>query len=225
MSLAPDPASIRRSTVKVLGRLGIPAPPPGHPLVWEPGDLVELRPIEDIEARAAVLNVVLAAVFGLPRPDAMRWLLRARLLEHVSKQEWHLIASGTGDPRQFALRLDAMYALAWVLGMVDELDPELNVPDGLPALFPDVSHNQSYGLWRSRMLPASRTAAEVAAALDLYYCVDWAYRDAIRAGRRPPGAVQPFVVSQRRWALEWAVVFTGPYHEPPPDWDDIDVSS
>jgi hypothetical protein len=32
-------------------------------------------------------------------------------------------------------------------------------------------------------------------------------------------------ISQRRWALEWAVVFTGPYHDAPPPWEEIDLST
>jgi hypothetical protein len=48
---------------------------------------------------------------------------------------------------------------------------------------------------------------------------------ALMEGAPHPGATQPYVVGQRRWALEWAVVFTGPYHEPPPPWDEIDLAS
>ena len=31
-------------------------------------------------------------------------------------------------------------------------------------------------------------------------------------------------IGQRRWALEWAVVFTGPYHDRPPEWEEVDLS-
>ena len=56
-------------------RLRLPAPPPQFPLVWEPGDEVELRPTGEIEARAAVLHLVLARCFGMPAQAAMSWLL------------------------------------------------------------------------------------------------------------------------------------------------------
>ena len=32
-------------------------------------------------------------------------------------------------------------------------------------------------------------------------------------------------IGQRRWALEWAVLFRGPNHDTPPDWEDVDLST
>ncbi len=32
-------------------------------------------------------------------------------------------------------------------------------------------------------------------------------------------------IGQRRWALEWAVVFRGPYHDEPVEWEDVDLST
>ena len=49
----------------------LPLPPPTFPLVWEPGDRVELRDTGEIEARAAVLHVVVARCFGMP--PSSRW--------------------------------------------------------------------------------------------------------------------------------------------------------
>ena len=51
---APDPRAVREASLDELERLGLPLPPPGFPMIWEPGDTVELRPTEDIEARCAV---------------------------------------------------------------------------------------------------------------------------------------------------------------------------
>ena len=41
---APDPRAVREASLDELSRLGLPLPPPQFPLVWEPGDEVELRP-------------------------------------------------------------------------------------------------------------------------------------------------------------------------------------
>ena len=61
--------------------------------------------------------------------------------------------------------------------------------------------------------------------LDLYYCLDWAYLEAERHGCRCPGRSTRNTIGQRRWALEWAVIFSGPYHEPPRGWEEIDLST
>ena len=57
---------IRAATMVDLAELGFPPPPDGYPLVWEPGDAVALRPTEELLGRCAVLNAVLAGVFGAP---------------------------------------------------------------------------------------------------------------------------------------------------------------
>ena len=39
---APDPRAVREASLDELERLGLPLPPPGFPLIWEPGDSIEL---------------------------------------------------------------------------------------------------------------------------------------------------------------------------------------
>jgi len=55
--------------------------------------------------------------------------------------------------------------------------------------------------------------------------LDWAYLEAERTRVPLPGLVDSNTIGQRRWALEWAVVFRGPYHDPPPGWEEIDLST
>jgi hypothetical protein len=222
---APDPELIREASLEELRRLRLPAPPPGFPLVWDVGDSVDLRPLADIEGRVAILNVVLARCFGMPAEGAMQWLLDARLVEKLSSPEWRFLSNGEGDERVFALHMDALFALAWVLSIALDLDPERPVADGLMARLPHLPSGESFEAWRSRTLTAPREPREVAALLDLYYCLDWAYLEAERLRLPLPGTVDSNAIGQRRWALEWAVVLHGPYHEPPPDWADVDLST
>ncbi|MBO0871168.1 MAG: DUF4272 domain-containing protein, partial [Micromonosporaceae bacterium] len=114
---APDPEKVRTLILDELYGLRLPVPPPNFPLVWERGDQVELRPRAEIEGRAAILNVVLARCFGMPSQQAMSWLLEARLLDKLTRPEWHFVASGEGDARAFSLHIEALAALAWVLSM------------------------------------------------------------------------------------------------------------
>ncbi|BCB85293.1 hypothetical protein Psuf_026060 [Phytohabitans suffuscus] len=83
---APDPRHVRLASVEEMRRLGLPQPPPQFPLVWEPGDEVELRPTAEIEARAAILHVVLARCFGMPAQAAMSWLLGSHLVDQVTRR-------------------------------------------------------------------------------------------------------------------------------------------
>ena len=221
--LAPDPGAARAASIEELRRLRLPLPPPNFPMVWERGDEVELRPPVEIEARAAILNIVLARCFGMPQQLAMSWLLGSHLVGAVTPPEWHFVVSGKGDHRSFALHLEALYALAWLLGLTRHLDPAEPPDERLVEFFPDLPAGETFAQWRSRTLTMQREPREAAAMLDRYYCLDWAYLTAERNRRPLPGRIDSDAIGQRRWALEWAVVFRGPYHEPPRGWEQVDL--
>jgi hypothetical protein len=221
---APDPRDVRAASLDELARLGLPWPPDGFPLVWEPGDGVALRSATEVEARLAILTVVLSRCFGMPPELAMQWLLEGRLVQRLTPPEWQFVAANEGDQLVFALHLEAMYGLAWVLGLTPSLDPHQPPPPDLMRRLPDLPNGESFTGWRSRTLAAPREPAEAAALLDLYYCLDWAYLHAEREHRQLPGELDSNAIGQRRWALEWAVVFSGPYHDGPAGWEEIDLA-
>jgi hypothetical protein len=222
---APEPTRVRAESIRRLRRFGVPEPPEDFPLVWERGDLVELRSKPELEARTAILNVVLARCFGMPGDAAMAWLLEARLLDQLTKPEWSFVATGDGDQRSFALHLEALYALAWMLGLVSTIEPMEPAPDSLVAQLPHLPSNETYAAWRERTAPGYRDADEVAMQLDLFYCLDWSYMMAERQRIRLPGLIDSNAIGQRRWALEWAVVLHGPYQKPPVGWEEVDLST
>jgi uncharacterized protein DUF4272 len=216
---------VRVASLEDLRRLGLPIPPPQFPLVWEAGDRVSLRSTGELEARTAVLNVVLARCYGMPQEAAMSWLLNARLVDCVTKPEWQFVMAGKGDRRALALHLEATYALMWLLGVTKHLDPTEPTQDGFAELLPDLRHGESMISWRSRTLVAPRDPGAAAAMLDRYYCLDWAYLEAERRRVPLPGLIDSHSIGQRRWALEWALTFIGPYHDPPRGWEEIDLST
>lgn len=222
---APDPRAVRTANLDEVSRLGLPLPPAQFPLVWEPGDEVELRPTAEIEARTAVLHLVLARCFGMPTQAGMSWLLGSRLVEQVTPPEWQFVMGGRGDHRSFVLHHDAIFALAWVLGLTKHLDPAEPTDERLMELLPNLPAGETFAQWRSRTLAAPRDAVEVAALLDLYYCLDWGYLELERLGGARPGLVDANAIGQRRWGLEWAVIFRGPYHDPPAGWEEVDLST
>ncbi|GAA0542620.1 hypothetical protein GCM10010172_25100 [Paractinoplanes ferrugineus] len=221
---APDPRAVREASVDELGRLGLPIPPPGFPLIWEPGDSVELRPTIDIEARCAILHVVVARCFGMPTEIAMSWLLGSHLVDLVTPPEWQFVIGAKGDHRSFVLHYDAVFALAWLLGLSRHLDPTAPPEDRLMSQMPDLPSGETFGSWRSRSLMSPRDPVEAAILLDLYYCLDWAFQEAENRDGEPPGEIDSNAIGQRRWALEWAVIFTGPYHDKPAEWEEVDLS-
>jgi hypothetical protein len=219
---APDPLAVRHASRQELERLGLTLPPEIYPLVWDEGDLVDLRSTVDLERRAAILHVILERTFGMPADVAELWLDRNDLTPDVTEPEWAWITQEVGDRRSFALHLEALAGLSWVLGLVKMLDP-LEPPQSLVTLYPDLEADESFREWQARTLSAPRDPAVVAAALDLHYCLDYAFLK-IEDGQYP-GLLDANAIGQRRWALEWACVFTGPNHEPPVGWEEVDLST
>lgn len=220
-----DPRQIRSRTCGDFQRLGVPMNADRFPLIWQPDEDVTLRSVGEIEARAAILNVLQARVMDMPPQNAMRWMLDAHVLEEMTRDEWAFIGSGVGDPRRYAQQLDALYGLAWLLGLVEHLDPQADCAEGLAALFPDLRSGEPFGSWRARTLTTRPDAWEVASLLDMYYCLDWMYQDAARRGLPAPGPLDPAAVWHRRWALEWALVVRGRNQVPFPAWDQVDLSA
>ena len=114
------------------------------------------------------------------------------------------------------LHHDALFALAWVLGLTKQLDPTLPVDERLVERMPHLPPARRSAAGARGSWPRPQHPADAAALLDLHYCLDWAYLEAEQAGRTLPGLVDANAIGQRRWALEWAVIFRGPYHDEPP---------
>src|SRR4029450_4342165 len=134
---APDPLRVREASLRVLEQLGLPVPAANFPMVWDPGDEIELRPRAELEARVAVLNIVLARSFGMPSERAMEWLLDAPLVERLTRPEWHFVVADKGDHFSFALHLEAVFALGWVMGLIRDLDPSRPSGKGLAQHLPN----------------------------------------------------------------------------------------
>ena len=173
-----------------------------------------------------MLHVILARCFGMPPQTAMSWLLGARLIEQVTAPEWQFITRGEGDHRSFVLHLEALFALAWVLGLTKQLDPTVPPdarPPGVCRTWPAArpSTSGAPGPWPRRGTRPTRRPL-----LDLLLLpglgVTWR-----RSGRGAAARlIDSNAIGQRRWALEWAVVFRGPYHDDPPaGWEEVDLST
>lgn len=109
-------------------------------------------------------------------------------------------------------REEALYALLWVLGLVEDLPPDRMCPKDpvYERLAPGLHPGNARGDLRMRPL------SEIAAMLDLYYCLHWHARKAQYHGDVWDYEIAPGVVLERRRALEWL------FQDAP--WEDVDLA-
>jgi hypothetical protein len=203
---------LRRESLKAAQLLGYP-PATVLPLA---DDLMEPRPIAEIADRfLALCGIVATSSFGLDRSKAWLWLEREGVWGSLTDEEQRFILHGADNLNDFQVRTEARWALAWVLGLVNDLDFGAYNRDHYDADVPTIWENEPTAAWRAGL--RCRSFEEIAAACDLGYCIHWAIRDADLNGREIPGAVRTYVIRQRRHALEWVLNIE--------DWDNISLNT
>ena len=102
------------------------------------------------------------------------------------------------------LHVEALWALLWALSLVDELDFGVGCGERVTPLVPDLfDPSEGYGPAHVRAEAELRNADELRDALDLARCVTWGLGDSDLSVGFSPGEVEPYVVWERRRALEW----------------------
>jgi hypothetical protein len=188
---------VRSESWNEVQRLGLPV----NPNLPELDEVRLARSQSDVEDRLLCMLAAAAAAYGLPSPVACAWLQSQNLWEVAAPQERVFLQDGAGDQRIFKAQIEGMWALAWALSLVRALDFEVDCPNSFVSMLPDLHKADSVAAFRSttRLRPVS----EVSAKLDLAYCLHWAVRQLALEGKRVPLRTRPFVVRERRRALEW----------------------
>lgn len=159
------------------------------------------RSVEEIEDRTLVLQCVTACAYGFDRQRAMSWLEREARKELLTPVELQFLETGMGNRQQLMFQVEALFALAWSISLTPSLAFDKYVPETLIDVFPGLEKvESSLDFRRAARL---RDQVELVEALDLAYCLHWAVRDSQLRGGRSQAPVEPYVVVERRRALEW----------------------
>jgi hypothetical protein len=149
------------------------------------------------------LYATCAVAFGFDAASAWAWILQEQLGDELEPDEESFVRHETGHRESIQWLVEAINALCWASGFVDDLDPIDAPPEDLVKRLPDLKVMESSNGFRSRA--ALRQSHEVAAKLDLYYCLHWCIADGKLNGRQPPRELDPSRIVMRRHALEWLV--------------------
>ncbi|HVF79429.1 MAG TPA: DUF4272 domain-containing protein [Solirubrobacteraceae bacterium] len=196
----------------------------------DPGSL-PLHADEDFEwardaASVATRCHAIAAALALAHRAPVQ-TVRSAIDEHdlessMGTRELELVRVLEGDeePDELTLQLlvdiswreEALHALLWVLRLVQDLPPDQMCPR--QPVYERLAPGLDPG--RARDDLKMRPLSEIAAMLDLYYCLHWHARKAQYHGDVWDYDLAPSVVLERRRALEWLFQDAR--------WEDVDLA-
>lgn len=177
----------------------------------------DLRPRSavEIEKRILALYSVVAASYGFDRARALSWVQDNVGLSSLSTIERRLLEQPNGDMSRCSEQVEGLFAFAWALSLVSELDFSKHCPGNFYSLFPNIKLDENASAFRNRC--ALRSVWELVSALDLAYCLHWCLKDASLEGKGSALPVQAHVIVERRRALDWILSDA--------DWDELTLDT
>lgn len=188
----------RSESLRRLAKAGI-AIPATLPLI----DDFSIRPMPEILDRIVCLNAVAAVAHGFNKDLAAAWLGREGVFDRLTDAERLLFDSSAADMQGFKIQVEGLWALAWIAGIVDDFDFWQKCDPAFATMLPDIKTAESSSSLRSRA--RLREAGEIGAEADLAYCLHWALREAELNHEATPAGLIPYIVVERRRALEWVI--------------------
>lgn len=192
-------AAVRQSSIQIAEEHRIRIPPSLPTL--EPISVTRDAP--QVLDRLFCLNAIAAVAYGFSNHRARAWLDREGLLQSLTREEAAFIG-GAGAREPFQLLVEGAWALAWALRLAPALDPWAGADAAFVRVLPDLKVDERTTRLR-KSAGSLRSGEELLPALDLSYCLHWAVRDAALTASPPPGELIPYVIVERRRALEWLV--------------------
>ncbi|HKS16922.1 MAG TPA: DUF4272 domain-containing protein [Planctomycetota bacterium] len=176
------------------------------------------RSAEEVADRAIALSLVAVKGEGLDQETLLKILAKYGREDSFTAKEKSFIHNPfptEHDRVQFTWRYECYWVLLWALGFIDQLSR----PDGICDVPRATSILMDLGragfLKSANLLPMS----EILDAADLIYRYHWAVVDARVNGKELPSGLDPGVVMERHYALNWLI---GAGDE---DWDDIHTNT
>jgi len=205
-----DEAEARKvRSIAILKKEGVPFI--DHLPVIETEAEAKRRSTEEVALRAIALWIVALKGAGLERKEVENLVKKYDIVNAFTPKERKFIQSPvvSEDERiQFTWRYECYWVMLWALGFVDDLGR----PD---AMCQGVSFLRELGREGFLKKAKLRPAHEILDAADLIYRYHWATDDARINNRDPPSGLDPGVVAERHYALNWLVGYSDQ------EWDDV----
>lgn len=166
---------------------------------------------QEVARRCLVMHACCAASYGFSRRRAIDWLSHSKLLEHATVYEQEFLRTGL-DGERFRTQPECVWALSWLLMRAKGFVLKAPMPQSAVDQMPDLESQSSAERWIGESTRL-RESLDGLSALDFYYCVHWALREARIRQEVAPSNLPYYAVVHRRRSLEWCFTSTA--------WDDI----
>lgn len=203
-------------SVAVLKKEGVPYIE--HLPLIEAAAEIKPRSTEEVALRAIALAVVAVKGETVDQKLALDLVKRFDIRSALSPEERAFIDNPSPSERdrvQFAWRYEALGVMLWALGFEEELgrpDKLVDVPKAVGVLR-DLGRD---GFIAKAQL---RSVDEILDQADLIYRYHWAVTDARVNARQAPAGLDPGVVYERHYALNWLIRYADQ------GWDDVSTDT
>ena len=206
---------IKEKTESLLIKEGIPVNK-CLPIIEEISDL-SFAPAANIRKRAVALSYALARAFGSPvgmaldsiKTNSLEYIFSPKESEFINK-----LNHSKESTEQLQLSVEALWELAWVLGLIPKVNHSSLCGNNLIHLIPKPGEDPSEFLASDKM----RSHESIYEEADLLFRIHWASREASLTGKSDPTGVPEYVIDQRHKAINWVC-------NSKELWDEVDTST
>jgi len=188
-------------------------------LLNEPDEVEEeeegFRPASEVARRCLILCAVVAVSHEEDRTSIIAWLKSEGLWKDVSPDERSLFQSKKPTKKkliQASWRVEALHVLLWALQLVPTITDDKTRADqsSLKKLLPFRASTSNFVI-NSEL----RADSAIFDMKDAIYQAQWTVRDAEVNGKPAPQDIDPGIIVERHYAINWLMGYLGQA------WDDV----
>jgi Domain of unknown function (DUF4272) len=207
-----DPEKRKKRSEEMLKAQGIPINPSLPPIESEEETVP--RSAQDIAKRVVGLCAVALRGEGLKQQEIIDLLKGKDVWAFVTPEEKKFLLKKRPARQEminFKWRYESLWVLLWALRRVEDLGAPISICNVERAVRMVLEIPSEDFIRRAKSRPISELLDEA----DLIYRYDWAVVDARLKGEEAPGNLDPGVVYERHYALNWLIGYMGQV------WDDV----
>ncbi|HEX5081013.1 MAG TPA: DUF4272 domain-containing protein [Blastocatellia bacterium] len=211
-----DPEKRKRRSEELLKTQGIPLNP-SLPAIESEEETVS-RSAEDIAKRAVGLCAVALRGEGLKQQEVIDLLKGKDVWACATPEEKKFLLKKRPARQEminFKWRYESLWVLLWALRRVKDLGAPISICNVQTAVRMVLEIPSEDLIQQAK----SRPISEILDEADLIYRYDWAVVDARIKGEDSPGNLDPGVVYERHYALNWLIGYMGQ------EWDDVTIDT